>query len=64
MLQSYPLIERIMASVLGSFATLMAIRLSLISDIDLATKWVLGVMASLVVFAIIVNRFRPVAKDS
>lgn len=58
MLHSHALIERLMLMALGSFATLMAIRLSLISDIDLATKWMIAIVAGLVVLTVIANRFR------
>lgn len=63
MLQAHALIERVMLGALGSFATLMAIRLSLISDIDLATKWMLAIMAGLVVLTVILGRFRSTTAE-
>ena len=61
MLQAESLIERVMLGALGSFGTLMAVRLSLISNVDLAAKWMLGVLAGLMVLTLIIKRFRSTA---
>lgn len=50
------IVERMLLMALGSLGTLMALRLSLLPSIDLATGWVLGLMAGLVLLTIMLNR--------
>lgn len=52
------IVERVLVGVMGSFATLMAMRLSLISDVDLAMKGTIAAMAGLLVLSIVLGRFR------
>ncbi|WP_447725987.1 hypothetical protein [Sphingomonas koreensis] len=62
-METHSLIERGLLMALGSFATLMAVRLSLISNVDLATKWVMAIMAVFVVLTIVLKRSRRAANN-
>lgn len=62
-METNSLIERGLLMALGSFATLMAVRSSLISNVDLATKWVMAIVAVLVVLTIVLKRSRRAANN-